>query len=391
MEQLKLVAPCHFGIESVLSGEIKRLGGENIKVSDGRISFDGDFSMVARANIGLRTAERVLICLGVFRATSFEQLFQGVKALPFENFIGKDDAFPVKGHSLNSQLHSIPDCQSIIKKAIVERLKSKYNISWFEESKSVYQIQFSIMKDEVSIMIDTSGVGLHKRGYRKNSTEAPIKETLAAGMLDIARVFPDTVFCDPFCGSGTFAIEAATKALNLAPGINRNFAFENWNNFDKKITIVERERAFDLVRKDISFKGYGFDIDPQAIELSKQNAKIAGVSSKLTFSEKNISDFVASEHLTLVMCNPPYGERLLELNEAEKLYSEMGKVFLKNNTTSYYIISPHEEFEKHFGKRADKKRKLYNGMIKCQMFMYFKWFLTKYKINGKNIFKKYCN
>jgi putative N6-adenine-specific DNA methylase len=269
-------------------------------------------------------------------------------------------------------LYSIPDCQSIIKKAAVERLKQKYHIEWFEETGAVHQIQFSIFKDEVSIMLDTSGEGLHKRGYRKNSTEAPIKETLAAGMLDIARVFPDTIFCDPFCGSGTFAIEAATKALNIAPGLNRKFAIENWDIVDKSIFANERTRALDLIRHDTTFKGYGFDIDSDAVELSEMNANLAGVGDKLKFTSRSIDDFVASEHLTLVMCNPPYGERLLELSEAEKLYEKIGDVFKKTGSTSYYIISPHEEFEKFYGIKADKRRKLYNGMIKCQMYMYFK-------------------
>lgn len=234
MNKLKYLCPCLFGLESVLSGEIKRLGGEDVQVSDGKVTFYGDFSLLARANLNLRTAERVLVVLGHFAVQSFEDLFQGVKALPLENFIGEKDRFPVKGWSLNSKLASVPDCQAIIKKAAVERLKEKYGISWFEESGSLFQIQFSILKNEATVMLDTTGAGLHKRGYRRDSNEAPIKETLAAGIIDLARVRPDSIFYDPFCGSGTFLIEAAAKALNIAPGINRRFAAEKWPLIPRK-------------------------------------------------------------------------------------------------------------------------------------------------------------
>lgn len=227
---LRLCCPCHFGLESVLKYEINKIGGTNLSVSDGKISFDGDFNILARANLCLSTAERVLIELAEFNAYSFEDLYQGVKAIPFENFIDEKNAFPVKGYSLNSQLHSVPDCQSIVKKAVVERLKSKYNISWFDETDSTVQIQFSILKDKVNIYLDTSGAGLHKRGYRRNSNLAPIKETLAAGIIDLAHIRPNSIVCDPFCGSGTILIESALKALNIAPCINRGFSAEKWDS-----------------------------------------------------------------------------------------------------------------------------------------------------------------
>ena len=371
LNKLKFSCSCHFGLESVLSFEIKKIGGEDITVSDGKVNFTGDFSTLARANICLSTAERVLIVLNEFRATTFEELFQGVKSIPLEDFIGREDSFPVKGYSLNSVLHSVPDCQSIIKKAAVERLKSKYNIEWFEEIGELYQIQFSILKDEVSIFLDTSGQGLHKRGYRQNSNDAPIKETLAAGIIDLAHVRSNSIVCDPFCGSGTFLIEAAFKSLNIAPGLNRRFSAEKWGCISKEIWSEERSKAIANVRRDSDYQGFGFDIDGEAIELSTQNSKKAGVGSKIQVTKADILDY-KNEEGTITICNPPYGERMLEIKQAEELYTKMGKVFIGNSAAPCYIISPHENFEHFFGRKADKRRKLYNGMIKCQLFMYFK-------------------
>ena len=350
--------------------EIQKIGGTDLRVSDGKISFTGDENIVARANLCLSTAERVLIELIEFKATSFEELFQGVKAIELERYIDKDDAFPVKGNSLDSALHSIPDCQSIIKKAAVERLKSKYGINWFEESGAVVQIKFNIRKDVVSIYLDTSGVGLHKRGYRRNSNAAPIKETLAAGIIDLARVRPDSIVCDPFCGSGTLLIESALKALKIAPGLNRRFAAEKWSCFDDRIWREERTRAIDNVDKSAEFHGIGFDIDDDAVALTLDNAHKAGIKSRLKIEQADITKFVQPED-SIVICNPPYGERLLELREAEDIYRKMGRVLGKGGSKQSYIISPHEEFEKFFGSQARKRRKLYNGMIKCQLYMYF--------------------
>lgn len=372
MNKYKLLCTCHFGLESVLSGEIKRMGGENIVVNDGKVYFDGDENMIARANIGLRTAERVLIVLSEFKAITFEELYQGVLAIDLEDYIAKDDAFPVKGWSLNSKLYSVPDCQSIIKKAAVDRLKKCYGVSWFVETKNLYQIQFSIHKDNVTIMLDTSGVGLHKRGYRLKSNDAPIKETLAAGIIDLSRVKDYSKVIDPFCGSGTFLIEATTKALNIAPGIKRKFAFENWNIIGEKISKQERERALDLIKKNTEFEAVGYDIDSESIEIARQNIARSGVSSKIKVNRRDIKDFNSDFEKAIVFCNPPYGERMLELQQSENIYKIMGNVFRKFENNNYYIISPHEEFEKFYGKRADKRRKLYNGMLKCQLFMYFK-------------------
>ena len=269
---IRLCCPCHFGLESVLKYEIQKIGGTDLKVSDGKISFTGDENILARANLCLSTAERVLIELIEFKASTFEELFQGVKAIELERYIGPQDAFPVKGHSLNSALHSVPDCQSIVKKAAVERLKAKYGINWFDETGPTVQIKFSILKDVVSIYLDTSGVGLHKRGYRRNSNAAPIKETLAAGIVDLARVRPDTIVCDPFCGSGTLLIEAALKALKIAPGINRRFAAEKWSSLDSRIWQEERKRAIDSVDRSAQFHGIGADIDDAAVALTLDNA-----------------------------------------------------------------------------------------------------------------------
>ena len=369
-DKLRLCCPCHFGLESVLKYEIQKIGGEDLSVSDGRISFSGDENVLARANLCLSTAERVLIELKQFRAVTFEELFQGVRSAELERFISRTDAFPVKGYSLNSALHSVPDCQSIVKKAAVERLKSKYGISWFDETGPAVQIQFSILKDMVSLYLDTSGAGLHKRGYRRNSNAAPIKETLAAGIVDLARVRPGSTVCDPFCGSGTILIEAALKALRMAPGINRRFAAEKWSCFDEKIWREERSRAIEAIDRSAEFHAYGSDIDDAAVALALDNAHKAGIKTRVTIEQADVSSFRQPDD-SIVICNPPYGERLLELREAEDVYRKMGKVLGKGGSRQSYIISPHEQFEDFFGAPAKKRRKLYNGMIKCQLYMYF--------------------
>ena len=369
-DKLRLCCPCHFGLESVLKYEITKIGGTDLTVTDGKITFTGDENILARANLCLSTAERVLIELIEFRAESFEELFQGVRSIELERFIGIDDAFPVKGYSLDSALHSVPDCQSIVKKAAVERLKSKYGVEWFSESGATVQIKFSILKDVVTVYLDTSGVGLHKRGYRRNSNAAPIKETLAAGIVDLARVRPDSIVCDPFCGSGTLLIEAAMKALRIPVGINRRFAAEKWASIPSSVWQEERKRAIDVVDRSAEFRAIGFDIDDAAVALTLDNAHKAGIKSRIRVEQADISKFVQPED-SIVICNPPYGERLLELREAEDIYRRMGRVLGKGGSRQSYIISPHEQFEDFFGEKAKKRRKLYNGMIKCQLYMYF--------------------
>lgn len=372
MDKINLVAPCLFGVESVAADEFRRMGFEDIVTENGRVLLSGDSNMLARANICSRFAERILINVGTFTATTFTELFDGVKALEWEKYIGRDDAFPVNGWSINSKLFSIPDCQSIIKKAVVERLKTKYHINYFAETGPEYKIRFSIMKDRVTMMIDTSGDGLHKRGYRRNSNDAPIKETLAASMCDLARIYPDTKLFDPFCGSGTILIEAALMAKNIAPGLRRYFAAERFGFLDDKIWREERTRAQDLIRPTVDFEAQGYDIDKNAVELTLENAKKAGVEKYVKASLGDVRNFTPPNERCLVITNPPYGERLLDVKAAEELYTVMGERFVQGDGQKYYIISPHDMFEDFYGKKADKRRKLYNGMIKAQLFMYFK-------------------
>lgn len=372
MENYDLVATCLFGVEGVAADEFRRMGFEDVRTENGRVMLSGDGNMLARANICSRFCERIMINVGEFTAVTFTELFDGVKSLPWEKYIGREDAFPVKGWSVDSKLFSIPDCQSIIKKAIVERLKQKYGISYFSETGPEYKIRFSIHKNKVTMMIDTSGEGLHKRGYRRNSNTAPLKETLGAAMCDLARIYPDTVFYDPFCGSGTLLIESALMATNIAPGLRRSFAAERFGFLDGRIWREERTRAQDLIRKNIAFKAHGYDIDPDCVELTLANARKAGVEKYVEASVRDIRDFTPVNERCLTVTNPPYGERLLDVREAEKLYEIMGNRFITGQGQKYFIISPHDEFEKFFGRTADKRRKLYNGMIKCQLYMYFK-------------------
>ena len=372
MSDFQLVCPCLFGLEGPLADELRRMGAENVDPQNGRVVFSGTDEMLVRANLCSRYAERVQVLMGVFPAGSFEELFQGVKAMPWERWIGKTDAFPVNGSCLSSKLASVPDCQAIIKKAVVERLKGKYSVSWFEETGEPRRIHFLILKDTVSVMIDTSGPGLHKRGYRANAAEAPIRETLAAAMVYFSRVRHDANFIDPFCGSGTILIEAALAAQNIAPGISRRFAAENWDAAGTAIWKRERERARSLETRDSGFQAKGYDIDPAAVALARDNAAKAGVSGCVHVENRSVADFREEGEYGCVICNPPYGERLLNLRSAEELYRTMGGVFVPRRGWGYSIITPDETFEKCFGRKATRRRKLYNGMIRCQYYMYFR-------------------
>lgn len=369
---IQFSVPCLLGLEGLVAQELRDMDAQNVEAKNGRVDFEGGMDMLARANICSRYGERILIRMGEFKAVTFEQLFQGVKNIPWEEWLSKYDAFPVKGYSLNSQLHSVSDCQAIIKKAVVERLKQKYQVQWFEESGAIHQIQFSIMKDTVTLFIDTSGTGLHKRGYRPAANTAPIKETLAAAMAELARVKHYHTLYDVTCGSGTILIEGAMKALNIAPGLRRAFISERFENIPAEIWRHERARATDLVIKDSDFMAYGSDIDMHSLEIARENARRAGVSMKIDLSRKNLKDFQRKSEKGTVICNPPYGERMLDIKAAEEIYRTMGKIFTPERGWAYYIISPDESFESCFGRRADKRRKLYNGMIKCQLYMYFK-------------------
>ncbi len=372
MEQLQFCAPCLFGVEGILGDELRRMGAEAVTPQNGRVIFAGDAAMLARANINSRYAERIQILMGTFRATSFEELFQGVRSLPWEQFIAVRDAFPVKGWSLNSTLHSIPDCQSIVKKAIVERLKSKYGIGWFEETGSTVQVQFAILKDEVMLLIDSSGVGLHKRGYRQNAGGAPMKETLAAAIVDVTRARLADQVIDPCCGSGTLLIESALAARRIAPGIRRRFAAMQWGWMDEAVWKEERERAMSQALLDRAFFALGSDIDADAVRLTLENAAKAGVGVQVRATQRDLRDFEPQGDSGVVLCNPPYGERLLDVEAARALYRTMGKVFIPKKGWSYAIISPDETFETSFGRKADKRRKLYNGMLKCQLYIYYR-------------------
>lgn len=369
---INFVIPCLLGVEGLIADELRTLEAENVKAENGRVLFSGDENILARVNICSHFAERVQILMGSFEAHTFDELFEKTKALPWEEWIGAYDAFPVKGYSLKSDLFSVSDCQSIIKKAVVERLKSKYGISWFDETGPVHQIQFSIMNNTASLLIDTSGAGLHKRGYRLQQNGAPIKETLAASIAALAKLKHYHTLYDPMCGSGTLLIEGALYAHNIAPGLNRHFSAERFEVLPEKIWKEERERARSLEKVDTDFVGYGSDIDGEAVKLAIQNAARLPIGEKLHFEKRDIRDFKKYSERGTVLCNPPYGERLLDIKEAEELYREMGKVFDKQHGWSYYVITPDEEFETCFGRKADKCRKLYNGMIKCRLYMYFK-------------------
>ena len=370
--QLNYSAPCIFGLEGLCANELRFLGLDNVKAENGRVLFSGDFSAMARANINSRLAERVQILLAEFEATSFDELFEGVKSISWESFIGMSDAFPVKGSCLSSKLMSVPDCQRIIKKAVVSRLSQKYMLSWFEETGAVHQIQFLIMNDRVSVMLDTSGAGLHKRGYRAESNEAPIKETLAAAMAELAAVRPNHFVVDPMCGSGTILIEAAMKALRIAPGLDRYFACERWSCVPKEAFEQERELAKSKINRDCAFRAEGYDIDEASLATAESNAKKAGVADRITFAKRDLKDYQSPDGYCTLITNPPYGERLLDIAQAEDLYRIMGERFVREKGKSYTIITPDDDFEKLFGRRADKRRKTYNGTLKCQIYMYFK-------------------
>ena len=372
MEKIQLVATCLFGLERLLGEEIDALGYRRLDTMDGRVTFEGDISAIARANINLRFAERVFIKLGDFRAESFEELFEGTRALEWEKYIGNIDSFPVKGHAIKSKLFSVPDCQSIVKKAVVSRLSDKYGIRWFEESGVKYQIEFFIFKDIATLMIDTSGIALHKRGYRPVSGEAPIRETLAAAIAKLSRPRNDVLLWDPFCGSGTIVIEAAQMLKNIAPGSNRHFAAEQFNFIGADVWSDARDEAFAAEIEDVDFEMFASDIDTRVLDVARENARRAGVDDKIKIFEKDARRIEKLDRRATIVCNPPYGERLLEREEAEKLYREIGKTFSKLSPWQIYIITSCESFERLYGRRADKIRKLYNGMIPCSFYQYFK-------------------
>ena len=369
MSQFEFAVPCLFGLEGIAGDELRRLNIENVRVENGRVLFSGDESALARANICLRTGERVLIVLADFEAKTFEQLFQGVYHANLEDYIPKDGEFPVKGHCLNSQLMSVPDCQAIVKKAASKRLGEKYGVSWLPETGAKYQLQFSIMNDRVQLYLDTSGAGLHKRGYRAVGNDAPLRETLAAAMVQLTHYRGRDFVWDPFCGSGTIPIEAALIAKNRAPGLRRRFAAEQFAWMNAETWQNARGEAIDKDFKG-NYRILGSDNDPKCVSLSMANARKAGVADCIEFKDGDATKMSLPTSEGILICNPPYGQRMMEQQSAQRLYSALGRHLKFADGWKKYIITSEPEFEHYFGRRADKKRKLYNGMIKCDYYMY---------------------
>ena len=369
MTNLEFSVPCLFGLEGLAGDELRRLNIENVRVENGRVLFSGDAAAMAKANICLRTGERVLLVLAEFEARTFEELFQGVYHANLEDFIPKDGQFPVKGHCLNSQLMSVPDCQAIVKKAASRRLGEKYGLQWLPETGIKYQLQFSIMNDKVTLYLDTTGPGLHKRGYRPHGNEAPLRETLAAALVQLTRYRGREFVWDPFCGSGTIAIEAALIARNKAPGMYRRFMAEAYPWVPMEVWGQVREEA-KAKEFNGNYKILGSDNDPKCVSLAMANAKKAGVGNVIEFRDGDATKMSLPAESGIIICNPPYGQRMLEQQSAQRLYAAFGRHLKFADNWKKFIITSEPEFEHYFGKRADKKRKLYNGMIKCDYYMY---------------------
>ncbi len=373
MDNYEFIAPCHFGLEAVLKREITNLGYNITHVEDGKVTFEGDAGAICRSNIFLRTTERVLLKAGSFKAETFDELFEKTKALPWENFIPENGRFWVtKATSVKSKLFSPSDIQSIMKKAIVERLKSKYNISWFKEDGASFPIRVTIMKDEVVIGLDTSGDSLHKRGYRKAVVKAPITETLAAALIMLTPWNKDRILADPFCGSGTFPIEAALIGANIAPGMNRSFTAEDWTHIvPKKEWYNAINEAQDLIIHDLDMDIQGYDISNDAIKAAMENSRNAGTDHLIHFQRRALGQFSHRKKYGFIITNPPYGKRLDAPDEIPSLYKELGQVYRNLDEWSMYVITAYEQAEKYIGKKASKNRKIYNGMIKTYFYQYY--------------------
>ena len=372
IDKFEFVAVCLFGLEKFVAEEIEALGYEKISVIDGRVTFKGGISVIARCNIWLRYAERLYIKLGEFDVFSFDDLFEGTKNLPWEFWIGKDDMFPVKGRSIKSKLASIPDCQKIVKKAVAERFLSKHGVTVLNETKTKYQIAFFILNDKATLMIDTSGIPLYKRGYRTESAEAPLRETLAAALVKISRPREEVLLWDPFCGSGTIPIEAALIMTNTAPGLNRNFISEEFNAIPDIVWKNARDEAKNLRNLSVKFETYASDIDKICVEITKSNINRAGMGKYVKTFVKDALTIKTEGRRGTIVCNPPYGERIFTKEQAEKLYRDMGKHFEKLDLWQIYILSSLEELPILYGRKPDKIKRLYNGMLKCNYFQYFK-------------------
>ncbi len=371
MRKVKLIATAAMGLEALVAREVRSLGYE-CQVDNGKVIFEADVSAICRANLWLRTADRVKLVVGEFQAKTFDELFEKTKALHWQDYIPTDAEFPVIGRSVKSTLFSVSDCQSIVKKAVVEKLKqTNPQVSWFEEKGPLYRIEVALLKDVATLTIDTSGIGLHKRGYRVDQGEAPLKETMAASLIMLTNWTPDRPFVDPCCGSGTIPIEAALIGQNIAPGANRDFASEQWNFIDEKYWRMAREEAEDLAKYDQPLNIVGSDIDHRMIQTAIKNAEEIGLQDVITFKQMQLKDFTTKEEYGYVVTNPPYGERLSERPLVEKLYTDMGRIFQPLDTWSVYVLTNNEAFEKLYGKPASKKRKLYNGAMKTDYYQYF--------------------
>ena len=372
MKKIELIAPCHFGLEAVLKREIYDLGYEIASVEDGRVSFYGDMEAICRANIFLRTAERILLKVGSFKAETFDELFERTKEIPWEKYIPKDGKFWVtKAASVKSKLFSPSDIQSIMKKAMVNRMKSHYHVEWFEETGASYPVRVFLMKDIVTVGIDTSGVSLHKRGYRQLSSKAPITETLAAALIMLTPWRKERILVDPVCGCGTFPIEAAMIAANIAPGMNRSFLAEEWDNLiPKKAWYDAVDEANEMIDDDIEVDIQGYDIDGEVLRAARENAKEAGVDHLIHFQERAVKDLRHPKKYGFIITNPPYGERLEDKATLPGIYSQFGESFKMLDSWSAYMITSYEDTERYFGRKADKNRKIYNGMLKTYFYQF---------------------
>ena len=372
MRTFDLLVPCHFGLEAVLKREIYDLGYEITKVEDGRVTFEGDEEAICRANIFLRTAERVMIQVGRFKATTFEELFQGIKNLPWEEYIPEDGKFWVKkASSINSKLFSPSDIQSIAKKAMVERMKQKYHKEWFKEDGAAYPVRIFLLKDEVTVALDTSGDSLHKRGYRTMTSKAPLTETLAASLIMLTPWRKDRILVDPFCGSGTFPIEAAMIAANVAPGMKRDFTAEEWTNLiDRKLWYECVKEAEDMIDTTVKVDIQGYDIDGDVIKAARENAKRAGVEHMIHFQQRAVADLSHPKKYGFIITNPPYGERLEDKADLPELYTQIGQAYQRLDSWSMFLITSYTDTEKYIGRKADKNRKIYNGMLKTYFYQF---------------------
>ena len=371
MQNIEIIATATFGLEAIVADELRRLGYDGLKVDTGRVTFRSDLEGLCRANMWLRASDRVRLKVGEFRAESFEELFEGTKALPWHLWIPEEGTFPVEGKSIKSKLFSVPDCQAIVKKAVVESLKKKYHCQWFEEKGPVFKIEIALLNDVATLTIDTSGPGLHKRGYRESATAAPLKETLGAAMVYLSKWKPEITLVDPFCGSGTILIEAALIGRNIAPGILREFASEKWPVIPHALWNRAREEARDTANHTEKMDIIGYDADARAAAMARSYSQRAGVDDTIHLQQQPVSELSSKKKFGKIICNPPYGERLSDKKEVEELYREMGRVFRKLDTWSYYVLTSNRKFEALFGRRATKKRKLYNGNIRVDLYQYY--------------------